>query len=275
VQDDDEDLWQLFHPAGRHRGRADREQRIHDHLQRHRDRRPVPPGRASSLSREEIVRAAIAVADAEGTDAISMRRIAKELRSGTMSLYWHVDNKDNLLDLMLDAVEGEAGTPTPTGDWRADLRSIALNQRAVLLRHQWLMDFIGGRPPLGPNTLRNMESSMGAIDKLKLDTATALNVLSTLQTYVIGAVLREFREIRLECRDQEQLAEAGLSEADAREIMASHFERLRRTGRFPHFVRIFDEDIDPDAAETRDERFEFGLDCVLDGIAARLPASSG
>ena len=52
--------------------------------------------------------------------------------------------------------------------------------------------------------------------------------------------------------------------------MASHFERLRGTGRFPHFIQIFDEDIDPDAPETRDERFEFGLDCVLDGIAARL-----
>jgi AcrR family transcriptional regulator len=69
--------------------------------------------RGPKLSRDEIVRAAIAIADAEGADAVSMRRIARELRAGTMSLYWHVDNKDDLLDLMLDALVGEA--PRQTG----------------------------------------------------------------------------------------------------------------------------------------------------------------
>ena len=96
-----------------------------------------------------------------------------------------------------------------------------------------------------------------------------MNVLGTLTTYVMGVVLREFRESGVEQRDQEQLGH--LSEAERQAFMAGHIERLRATGRFPHFLRIFDVGIDPDAAQTRDERFEFGLGCLLDGIAARLP----
>ena len=106
-------------------------------------------------------------------------------------------------------------------------------------------------------------------DKLGLDIETATNVLGALATYVMGVVLREFRERRVELRDREQLGH--LSEAERHAFLATHIERLRATGRFPHFLRIFDEGLDPDSAETRDERFEFGLECVLDGIAARLP----
>lgn len=268
---DGEDLWPLFFdrrypPAP---GRGHREQRVREHVRDMQDRGRKAPRRVRSLSRDEIVAAAIQVADAEGSEAISMRRIARELNAGAMSLYWHVASKDELLDLMLDAVEGEQPFPAATGDWRTDLRALAVAQRGTLHRHQWLMDFIGGRPPLGPNTLRNLERSLALIDKLRLDTETAMNVLGTLATYVMGVVLREFRESRVELRDQEQLGH--LSEAERHAFLAAHIEQLRATGRFPHFLRIFDEGLDPDAAETRDQRFEFGLECLLDGIAARLP----
>jgi AcrR family transcriptional regulator len=271
VEPDDEDLWPLFsdrrQPAGP--GRPPREQRIRERVSTLQDRGRQAPRRVRSLSRGEIVAAAVKVADAEGSGAISMRRIARELNAGAMSLYWHVASKDELLDLMLDAVEGEQEFPAATGDWRTDLRAMALTQRSVLHRHQWLMDFIGGRPPLGPNTLRNLELAMAVSDTMGLDVTTSFNVLSTISTYVMGAVLREFRESRVAQRDEEQVGH--LSEAERYEMMAAHAERLRTTGRFPHFLRIFDEGIDPDAPETRDARFEFGLDCVLDGIAARLP----
>jgi AcrR family transcriptional regulator len=273
VEPDDEDLWALFSDSRQRSARQDREERIHRTVTDRLDRGHSPPRRAQALSRDEIVRAAIAVADAEGAEAVSMRRIARELRAGTMSLYWHVASKDELLDLMLDAVEGEQRAPEPTGDWRSDLRAIAENSRAVLHRHQWLMDFIGGRPPLGPNTLRNLERSLGTMDTLGLDTATAFYILSTVATYVMGTVLREFRESRVEHRDEARWGHLSQDERD--KILASHVDRLRQTGRFPHFVRIFDEDIDPDAEETRDERFEFGLRCVLDGIAVLLAAPAG
>ena len=272
MEPEDEDLWPVFssrrHPSGP--GPDRREQRIREHVRGHQDRGRQAPRRVRSLSRDEIVAAAIKVADAEGSDAISMRRIARELNAGAMSLYWHVASKDELLDLMLDAVEGEQQFPAATGDWRTDLRALAVAQRSTLHRHQWLMEFIGGRPPLGPNTLRNLERSLALTDKLGLDTETAMNVLGTLATYVMGAVLREFRERGVEQRDQEQLGH--LSEAERNAFLAEHLERLRATGRFPRFLRIFDEGVDPDAPQTRDERFEFGLECLLDGIAARLPA---
>lgn len=264
---EDEDLWQLFNPRLRPRDR--REQRLHEHVRGLQDRGHPVPRRVRSLSRDEIVQAAIKVADAEGPAAISMRRIARELNAGAMSLYWHVASKDELLDLMLDAVEAEQQIPEPTGDWRADLRTLARTQRTVLHRHEWLMDFIGGRPPLGPNTLRNLERALALFDKLRLETGTAMNVLGTLGTYVMGAVLREFRERKVAERDEAAIADVG--EEELQEFLDSRVRTLKATGQFPHFVRLFEEGIDPDAPETRDERFEFGLRCVLDGIAARLP----
>ena len=220
----------------------------------------------SSLSQAEIVDAGIAVADAEGAAAISMRRIAQVLQAGTMSLYWHVENKEHLLDLMLDTVLGETEVPDAGGDWRATLRAIAFSERALLHRHRWVMDFIGGRPPLGPHVIANLERSLTALDSLQLDTATAMNVLMTVNTYVMGAVLREMRELRA----QRDLETSGLDAAQIEIGVREWAKRLRADGRFGHFLRIIEDDVDPDAADTRDERFGFGLDCVLDGIAARV-----
>ena len=220
----------------------------------------------SSLSQAEIVDAGIAVADAEGAAAISMRRIAQVLQAGTMSLYWHVDNKEHLLDLMLDTVLGETEVPDAGGDWRAALWAIAFSQRALLHRHRWVMDFIGGRPPLGPHVIANLERSLTALDSLQLDTATAMNVLMTVNTYVMGAVLREMRELRA----QRDLEASGLDKAEIEIGMTEWATRLRADGRFGHFLQIIEDDVDPDAEDTRDERFEFGLDCVLDGVAARV-----
>lgn len=268
---EDEELWQFLSP--RLHPRDGRERRLHDHVRGLQGRGHPVPRRVRSLSRDEIVRAAIKVADAEGPAAISMRRIARELNAGAMSLYWHVASKDELLDMMVDAVEAEQQFPEPTGDWRADLEALARTQRAVLHRHAWLMDFIGGRPPLGPNTLRNLERALAMTEKLRLETGTALNVLGTLATYVMGAVLREFRERKVHERDQAAIAEVGREELQ--EFLDSRLRALKAAGRFPHFLRLFEEGIDPDAPETRDERFEFGLQCVLDGIAARLPGAAG
>jgi AcrR family transcriptional regulator len=232
-----------------------------------RDQRGRPRGRvAPALSRGEIVDAAIAVADAEGAGAISMRRIAQVLRSGTMSLYWHVANKEHLLDLMLDTVVGEITIPDPPGDWRSFLQATARENRAVLLRHRWVMDFIGGRPPLGPNTILNLEHSLAALESLQLDTAAAMNILMTVSTYVMGAALRELREMRAQ-RDLEQ---SGFDQAQAIAGMTLWRKRLEADGRFSHFLAIIEDGIDPDAEETRAERFEFGLDCVLDGIAVQV-----
>src|SRR5262245_62033753 len=106
-----------------------------------------------TYSREQITAAAITIADADGLDAISMRRLAREVDAGVMSLYRYFDSKDDLFELMSDAVQGETPVPDlPSGDWRADLTAIAQAQRAAVHRHPWLVS-LTGRPSFGPNTV--------------------------------------------------------------------------------------------------------------------------
>jgi AcrR family transcriptional regulator len=229
--------------------------------------RPKHARRHQDLSRDEIVKAAVGLADAEGAEAVNMRRIAKELDVVPMSLYWHVTDKDHLLDLMLDAIEGEDLPEGQSGNWRADLARIARQKRRSLLRHPWVLDFISERGPLGPNALLHMERSLSVLDGFDLDTRTKLQILMATDTYATGAVLNELREVRVE----QARAKDRLSDVDIATGMRAWRDRLDRSGMFVRVVRMFEEGIDPDAAETRDDRFEFGLDCLLDGIAARLP----
>ena len=263
---DDEDLWVPFLAA---RPRDKRAERLRAHL-REDERRGQrhPPRRAAALSRHEIVRTAIRVADAEGADSVSMRRIARELNAGTMSLYWHIVSKEELLDLMLDTVQGDRETPEPSGDWRRDIQGAARAVRDSLHQHPWLMDFIGGRPPAGPKSLRNVERMLGYFDGLGLDMRLAIDVSTTVGTFVMGAVLREVQEHNSQTYAEQMLAE--LTEAERDNAIGEFTERVRATGRYPHLAELMDAGYDPDAAETRDARFEFGLDCLLDGIAARI-----
>jgi AcrR family transcriptional regulator len=223
--------------------------------------------RTNTLSREEIVQTAMALADAEGAGAVNMRRIGRELETGAMSLYWHVTDKDQLVDLMLDAVEGEDALVELTGEWREDLGRIARQRRRALLRHPWVVDFMSGRPPYGPNALLQIERTLSVLDGLDLDTQTALRILTTVDTYVTGSVLHELREARV----AKLQSDTELTDVDFATGMRAWRDRLDRSGLFTRVVRVFDEGIDPDALETRDERFEFGLDCVLSGVASRLP----
>ncbi len=216
-----------------------------DRQQAHRQAAGGPPrgqhhGR-SGLTRDDIVTAAIEVADLDGAEAVSMRKIAQVLHAGAMSLYWHIASKEHLMELMLDTLMGEVEVPEPSGDWRADLRAQAVSMRMVLLRHRWFIDFIAARPALGPSTLRNLDKMMALFDGLSLDSATTVNVLQTVNTYVSGAVLREFQEIRTQ-RDQEQwLAE----EDDFAGKLDQWRQRLARTGLFDHFLRMLDDERRP------------------------------
>ena len=271
----DEEPWPFFRypreyprsgPASRE---AAHEERIAGHVRRHKARGTQPPRRDRGLSREEIVEAAIAVADAEGPDAISMRRIAREVGAGVMSLYWYVASKEELLDRMLDAIEAEIEVPEPTGDWRADLGAFAHRTRAARRQHRWAVEFIGTRPPSGPNDVRNLERLLSLLDGIGVDDyRVIMGVFMTVATFVIGAVIREAQEVRYQA--EQERAEASMT---ADEIQAEH-ERFRswfeNAGRYPHIARLMEAGIDPDDPSTREERFQFSLDCVLDGIAARI-----
>lgn len=263
----------LFYAAGTEDRRARhelvREQHIAQSVSRAKQDGRLPGGRARGLSRADIVDCAVAIADAEGTAAVSMRRIAKDLQVGVMSLYWYIASKEELHQLMLETVQAEIEAAEPSGDWRADLSAYARNARAAVHRHPWAIDYMAAGPPSGPDTARNADRMIAALDGLGLDGMTLMWILMALGTYVMGAVLREIQELRWQRAWNE--IEAGMTEAEVARAYAEFDRRIRESDRYPHLAKILDMGIDPDAPETRDERFEFGLSCLLDGIAGRIP----
>jgi AcrR family transcriptional regulator len=275
VGENEEDDEGLFLPmrlsyTGSHpdRREQERDRRLAGHVDRRREHGGRPALRARGLSRADIVDVAVAIADAEGTGAVSMRRIARDLRVGVMSLYWYVESREELHQLMLESVQAEIEAAAPSGDWRADLAVYARNTRATLHRHPWAIDFLGAGPPSGPNDAANADRLIAALDGLGLDVTTTMWLLMTVGTYVVGAALREIQELRWQ--DAEARSKAGMTETETAEQHTEFERRIRASGRYPHIERILDANIDPDSPGTRDERFEFGLGCLLDGIAARI-----
>ena len=230
--------------------------------------RPRSGGRGPqpSLSVDAIVTAAVALADAEGVDAVSMRRIAAELGVGTMSLYRYVETKDDLLDLMADQVMGEDGPGDQrTGEWRTDLRGIAVDYRRLMLRHPWVLPIAASRPPLGPNNLRRTEDLLGVLDGLGLTIAAMSGLTGTVLGFVRGAVLTEIAETEVARR-------TGLDEDHYRRSVGPYLTRVLAAGEHPllaRFVALVDPDPDPDQV------FRWGLERVLDGVAAGLDQLRG
>jgi AcrR family transcriptional regulator len=224
-------------------------------------RRRAPAGarpERPTLDQERIVRAAMRTADAEGTGAISMRRIASEMGAGTMSLYRHVDGKEDLLDRMLDAAYGEMSVPErPSGDWRADLAGLARQTRSVLGRHPWVAALPTSRPTFGPCYMRWFELSLAVLAAHGLDLRTTTRVVGTVNAYVAGFVGYELGKAEANRRH-------GLSEPQKRALAVSHLEPILASGRYPNLARFARQG--KDAATD----FEFGLGCVLDGIEAAL-----
>jgi AcrR family transcriptional regulator len=228
--------------------------------------RPERASRAQqpALSREHIVRAAIELADAEGVGALSMRRIAAKLGVGTMSLYWYVSSKQDLFDLVRDAVYGEIELPAqPSGDWRADLRVIAVQMRAMLRRHPWLSALLNSRPSFGPNGLRYAEFCLAALDGLGLTPATMISIFETIDGYIVGYVQTKTAE-------EAARQQSGMTEQEWRKALEPYLRQATATGRYPTFARLVTQDTSLNDETTG---FAFGLDCVLDGIAARIARS--
>ncbi|GAA1953609.1 TetR/AcrR family transcriptional regulator [Amycolatopsis minnesotensis] len=223
---------------------------------------PLDP--APSLSRDKIVEVAITIVDAEGLDALSMRRLGTELSVRPMSLYRYVPSKDDLLELINDAVLGEQRLPEkPSGDWRADLRLAATEQRAVALRHPWSVTTSIGRPAMGPNAVRVTEFAMAALDGFGLDMDTINGLVGMLRGYVFGNVAEDLAQAELTRR-------TGITDEQWEEIFIPWVERLLADGRHPMMARFIRE-----ADHWNDDRvFEFGVERILDGIAAALPSSA-
>jgi AcrR family transcriptional regulator len=228
--------------------------------------RPEPPRRAapSELSRERIVAAALALADADGLAAVSLRKVAAELDAGPMRLYRYVATKDELLDLMLDAVYGEISIRRPPGaHWRAALRSLATRTRGAALRHEWFADLLGGRPHLGPNALAYGEATLSAVYGAPGfgDVDAAQEVAGALNAYVVGAIRREVAGLRAE-------RATGLDTNAWQRANGPYLDRALSTGRYPTLSAVVHDATHPSPETT----FTSGLDLLLDGVAARHSA---
>lgn len=224
--------------------------------------RPTPAARKARFSRDDITAAAIRIADAEGLDALSMRRIAQELGAGTMTIYHYVETKDELLTLVNDAVIGEVliGDDEPElATWRERIARIAGRTRDSLRRHPWVFDIIDD-PPLGPQTVRHFDQSVGAVSTLPISFLDQLDIVHTVDEFVMGYCLLERNNVH---------ADAGPSADDA---TVDYVESLVETGAYPHLAAMAAEHglraiwSEVDAHMRDDRRFERNLNRLLDGI---------
>jgi AcrR family transcriptional regulator len=222
-------------------------------------------GPQPAYSRDQIAAAAVKIADAEGIEAVSMRRIAAELGSGTTSLYRYITKKDELLDLMSEAVLAKEKLPKPSGNWRADLRRIASQIRAMTLRHPWTIGISTYRSAMGPNTLRCLELTLSAIDNLGLDIDEMLVIENTLFTFARGYAAGEIAEAEASRR-------SGQNREEWMRSREEHTLAIVRTGKYPMFARVVKDaraPHDPDAAE---HGFAMGLELLLSGVEAQIIA---
>lgn len=222
--------------------------------------RPEPVARPTPrpLSREVIVRAAIEIADKEGLSAVSLRKVGAALDAGPMRLYTYLSTKDELLDLMADAVYGEMGPGAPVkGDWRAAFRSLAYRIRSAALKHRWFIDLHVGRPHFGPNSLAHREETLAALNEVPgfEDIDVAMQAVVTFNSYAIGAIWNEANELRAE-------RESGLDQSQWQAACWPYIERVIASGRYPMLAKVVHEATHPPA----DVVFDRGLEAVLDGI---------
>jgi AcrR family transcriptional regulator len=185
----------------------------------------VPRGRPPQRSRAQVVAAAIAIADAEGLEALTMRRLAAELGAGVMSLYTYVRDKDDLVDQMVDQVSAfePAGEPP-------DLLALARWQRDLMLRHPWLLSALPNRQLVGANTLGSLERGLAALAPTGLPGGAKMEILALLTGFVAGYVNHERAQ-----------AAAGITDP---ERIAAHVAQLRTavaTGAYPELARVLAE----------------------------------
>lgn len=215
-----------------------------------------------ALTHARIAEAALQIADVEGLGAVSMRRLASELCVSSMTCYRYVSGKDDVIELMLDMVRAGVLLNDPRGDWRAVLRDSAMQFRSVILRHPWMTD-IPGRILFAPTPafLAVSEQNLAALDGLGLDIDVMAAITGAVTAYTRASTHDEITRARL------RAPEGWASDRDVKDANTARLKWLLDTGDYPTYDRYTRE------ASPRDKeqpRFEFGLDCLLDGIAARL-----
>jgi AcrR family transcriptional regulator len=206
------------------------------------------------LSRERVLRAAIAFADAKGIESLSMRKLGQELGVEAMSLYKHVANKDDMLDGMVDVVFSEIDLLCDGVHWKTAMRDRAISARAALARHPWAIGLTESRMRPGPANLRHHDSVIGCLRDAGFSIEMAIHAYSALDSYIYGFALQE-RSLPFETPDQ-----AG----EVAEIILNQFP----PDEYPNLAETVVELVTKSGYDYADE-FVFGLDLILDGLEQR------
>jgi hypothetical protein len=209
----------------------------------------MPRTRPNSLSRDRIVAAAVAVADAGGFESLSMRTLADQLGTAPMSLYRHVANKEDLLDAMIDVVFSEIYAPTIGGDWKNELRKRGISARGGLLGHRWAIGRMEDRMHPGPASGEHHNATMGCLREAGFSFRDAVHAYSVLDSYTYGFALQEKGSPFETPEESAEMAKTTVG--DMGDL-------------YPYLAEVVVE-FTKDGYDYAEE-FEFGLDLVLDGL---------
>jgi AcrR family transcriptional regulator len=207
------------------------------------------------LSRERVLRAAVAVADAGGIGSLTIRSLAQELGVKPMSVYYYVANKDEILAGIVDLVFSEIDLPSPGGEWRAEIRRRARSARRVLTRHPWALGLLDSQTAPGPATLRHHDAVIGTLRGAGFPVDMTAHAYTLLDSYVYGFALQE-AALPFQGPD---------TAADVTEPITQQFS----PGNYPHLAEMAAEHILQPGYDFGDE-FEFGLSLILDALAAGI-----
>ncbi|MFJ8043663.1 TetR/AcrR family transcriptional regulator [Kitasatospora sp. NPDC096147] len=225
----------------------------------------TPPNRGPKpkFTRAQVVDAGIAVADAEGLEQLSMRRVAEHLGTGTMSLYTYVPGRAELLHLMLDRVTGTLPPLPGDASWRTALEQWARDARDLAARHPWTSAAsTPGLLLMGPHTTARSDALYGALAPLGLAPRETARIANSVEAYVRG-VCRALADQQADTR------QSGVDYERWWEQATPHLTRLITRERFPHLYGLWEQGA---FEEPADAGFEFGLRRLLDGIEAGLEA---
>ena len=203
------------------------------------------------LSRERVLRAALALADVEGIGSLTMRRLGQELGVEAMSLYNHVADKGDLLDGIVDLVFGEIAVPSDRADWKAAMRLRAISAHEALLRHPWASTLMQSQTKPGPATLRHHDSVIGTLRQAGFTVEMAAHAFSVIDSYIYGFA------------QQQQNLTYNTSE-EAAEV-AENVLRQIPSDQYPHLAELITEHAMNPGYDYAHE-FEFGLDLILAGL---------
>jgi AcrR family transcriptional regulator len=223
-----------------------------------------PTGRAAArrapLSRDQVLRAAVALADEGGIGALSMRKLGQALGVEAMSLYNHVARKGDLLDGMIDVVFSEIGLPSGDGGWKPVMRQRAISARQVLGRHRWAIGLMESRRTPGPATLRHHDAVLGCLRSAGFSVEMTAHAYSLLDSYIYGFALQE---ASLPFGSAEEAAQV------TREIAGQ-----MPAGEYPHLTEMATGHVLQPGYEYGSE-FEIGLDLILDALEGSLVRHRG